>query len=86
MSTQELYDLMNEEIATNLAGQLSFDGNVLKWEYDGLSHLYDGLEEHLDITSHEDKELIEDFLTDYDEFVVTEPETHDTFTYFYVEK
>jgi hypothetical protein len=86
MSTQEIYNLMQEEIACDLSGNLIYDGNVLKWEYDGLEHLYNGLDEHLDIVAHDDKEIIEDFLTPYDDFVVTEPETHDTFIYFYIEK
>jgi hypothetical protein len=86
MSTQELHSVMEEEIGEKLNGELLFDGQMLKWEYDGIKHLHDQLEQHLDIVAHEDKEIIEDFLTDHDDFIVSEPETHDTFVYFYIEK
>lgn len=86
MSTQELYQQLNEEIENELQGQLIFDGVVLKWEYDGFDFLHDDLEEHLDLVAHEDKELINEILADYNEFIITEPETHDTFVYFYIEK
>lgn len=87
MSTIDLHNIMENEISNELAGELSFDGTVLKWEYDGIDHLHNQLEYHLDITAHEDKEIIEGFLLDNDEdFVVSEPETHDTFVYFYIEK
>lgn len=86
MSTQEIYNLMKEELANDLSGELIYDGNVLKWEYDGINNFCDDLEEHLDITAHEEKEMIEDFLNSNGDFFVTEPETHDTFVYFYIEK
>lgn len=86
MSTLELHNTLEYEISDQLTGQLIYDGAVLKWEYDGFDFLHDGLEEHLDIVAHEDKEIIEEFLYNYDEFVVTEPEMHDTFIYFYIEK
>ena len=86
MTIQELHKTIEDELSNDLNGQFNFDGEVLKWEYDGIEYLHDSLEEHLDIVSHEDKEIIEDFLTDYDEFVVSEPEIHETFAYFYIEK
>lgn len=86
MSTQDLYNHLETEVENDLQGQLSFDGSVLKWEYDGFDFLHDNLEEHLDLVAHEDKEIINEFIVDYEEFIITEPETHDTFIYFYVEK
>ena len=83
MSTQDLYNHLQEEVDNDLQGQLIWDGAVLKWEYDGFDFLHDGLEEHLDLVAHEDKEIINENITD--EFVMTEPETHDTFIYFYIE-
>lgn len=86
MTIQELHNILEYNISNELNGEFHFSGEVLKWEYDGFNHLHDQLEDHLDIVAHEDKEIIEDFLTDYDDFIVTEPETHDTFVYFYIEK
>jgi hypothetical protein len=85
MSTQELYSVMKEELNGELSGELLYDGYTLKWNYDGIEHLHNELEEHLDIVSHEDKEIIEDFLTEHQDFIISEIETQDTFTYFYIE-
>lgn len=86
MLTEDLYLELEKTISNKLTGTLNYDGFVLKWEYDGIENIHNGLDEHLDVVAHEDKEIITDYLQKYDYFVVSEPEIHDTFVYFYIEQ
>lgn len=77
---------MKKKLEKKISGELTFDGSVIKWEYDALNHSYDDLDEHLDFVSNEDKEMIDEYLKKHDDFLTTEIEIHDTFAFFYIEK
>ena len=87
MSTQDLYIVLNEEIGDNLSGQLTYAGDVIKYEYDGFQnfdHDGDGLED----ICYEDRCMIDEWLEsddEYSSFLTTEPEIHDRIIYFYIE-
>ena len=84
MTTEDLFLELQDTIADKLLGMLTYDGIVLKWEYDGIDYIHDGLEEHLDAVAFDDKEIISENIDD--DFIITEPEIHDTFIYFYIEQ
>lgn len=86
MTTDQLFFYMEKKLAKKISGKLTFDGSVIKYEYDGLNHLFDDLEEHLEEIAFEDKELIDEYLQKYEDFFSTEIEIHDTFAFFYIEK
>jgi len=86
MSTQDLYIVLNEEIADNLSGEITYEGDVIKYEYDGFKNFNYG--ESLDHICYEDRCLINEWLESSDEysnFLTTEPELHDRIIYFYIE-
>ena len=85
MSTNELFELLGEELSEKLSGELKYTGDVIKYEYDGF-HQFDIDESDLESICYEDRVLIDDYLEHYDVFFTTEPEIHDKFIYFYIEQ
>ena len=84
MSTQNLFETLTEEMGNSLMGDLKFNGDVIKYEYDSFQTNND--EQDLEDICFADRSHIEDFLENQDEFFTTEPETHDTIIYFYIER
>ena len=85
MSTNELFDQLQEEIGDKLTGKLNWTGDVIKYEYDAFQQ-FDIDDEDLEEICYEDRCIIDEFLKEDDDYFTTEPETHDKFIYFYIEK
>lgn len=85
MTTQEIFELLEEEIKSDLTGNLTYTGDLIKYEYDAFQE-FDKDETDLEEICYEDRCLIDDYLKDYDEFFTSEPEIHDKIIYFYIEK
>ena len=83
MSTQNLFDELQEDVADKLAGEFNYTGDVIKYEYDGFQQ-YDITD--IEQICYEDRCIVDEFLEDHDEYFTTEPEIHDKFIYFYIEK
>lgn len=83
MSTQDLFEELQEEIEENLAGEFNYTGDVIKYEYDGFQQ-FDIAD--LEQICYEDRCIVNEHLEDHDEYFTTEPEIHDKFIYFYIEK
>jgi len=86
MTTKELFDIIKDELILDLEGEIKYRGDVIKYEYDAFNVLEDEIDNHLEDVCYEDRYIIEDFLKDYDEFIMTEPEIHENTIYFYIEK
>ena len=84
-SLEKLYNTLQEELENELHGTITFDGYIIKWEYDcfGVDLEYD-VEEHLEIIHSEDYELIEEvvFKTEHSMSVL---EIDDTIATFYID-
>lgn len=79
----DLHDLLLEEnIDLHLVGTISFDDEVIKWEYDGFGKCDTDMEAHLQDVYDADKEVLFDFMVDNniaDYFFIHEPEFSDSF-------
>jgi hypothetical protein len=84
MTTEDLLNILKEELGDSLIGELKYTGDVIKYEYDAF--LTDHDETDLEDICYADRTLIEDFLSNQEDFFTTEPETHDQIIYFYIEK
>lgn len=85
MDSLDLFNLLQEEFV--LVGTLTFDGNLIRWEFDGVDerHLVD-FEDFLLETAETDKEIIRDILEiNRLDCHVSEPEIEETFALFYIE-
>ena len=87
-SIEELYTILKEEVAHNLAGELIInDGMSIRWQLDGI--LYGHSEEDLDELAQDDIDLINEVLEDYEfmsGFEITKPEFDDVYVYFNIEE
>jgi hypothetical protein len=87
MTTQELFELLEEEFAGDLIGELKYTGDVIKYQFDSFQQDTDDFD--LDDVCYEDRTMIDDWLAsdeEYEDFFTTEPEKDDTIIYFYIEK
>lgn len=84
MLTQDLFELLKEEIEEHLAGKFEFQGDLIKYEYDGFQQDITNLED----ICYDDHISVSEWLDnnkDYFEYIITEPEIHDNIFYFYIE-
>lgn len=90
MTSLDFFYKLQEELSTKLSGVLHYDGDVIKWEYDGLNDIHDvdDLDKYLEEIADMDTEIIQEYLTEINEneFYISEQEIDDTFIYFYIEK
>jgi len=87
MSTQEIYDLLKEEIEGDLTGELKYMGDVIKYQFDNFQQDTD--DNDLEDICYDDRTMIDDWLgshDEYEEIFTTEPEIDDRIIYFYIEK
>jgi len=83
MSIDELFD----ELKTiTLSGKIIYDGEVIKWTYDGyLVYFDDDFEEFLYGIYDNDKALIDNII-EKEEFILSKPEIDESHIFFYIEK
>jgi hypothetical protein len=88
MHIAELYDLfLDEKINIDLNGELLFDNDLIKWEYDGLGKNENEMSEHLKDIYELDKETIEDFLRSIgieNTFQINEPNFDESYVFFHL--
>ena len=88
MTTQKIFNLLKEEIGDDLTGEIEYNGEVIKYQYDSFQKDID-LDIDLYDICDEDRTIIDEWLSsddNYDDFFTTEPEIDDTIIYFYIEK
>jgi len=85
MSTEELFEILQEEIGDKLTGELKYTGDVIKYEYDAFQN-FDMDESDLEHVCYEDRCIVDDWVKDHDDYFTSEPEIHDKFIYFYIER
>lgn len=89
MISTELFNTIKQEISYDLTGELTFDGQVIKWEYDGIKDLHiSDFEDYLFDTCEIDKDIINEYFheNNLDYLVFSNPEIDDTFIHFYIEE
>ena len=86
MTIEKLFEILKDELSQDLVGEFTFDGSIIKWQYDGLLNSYydDDLENFLTQKYEDDISLINEIIIN-ENFEVSEPEIHDTFIFFYIE-
>ena len=63
MDILQLYDtILEENIELHLTGEISYEDDYIKWEYDGLGKTDEDMATHLDETYGTDKEILIEFL------------------------
>lgn len=88
MSLDELYNILQDELSSEILGTLSIDGIAIKWEYDSFNKEldYDETElEHLHNTYEGDLESIKEFLID-EKHHIGDPTIEDSYISFYIEE
>lgn len=79
----ELYDNLDD----NLIGDIYYDDDLIKWEYDGLGKTEIDMDEHLNDVFKIDKDLIIKFLQENNldnSFIINEPFWDESYVYFYI--
>ena len=58
-----LYDtILDENVDLHLVGDISYEDDYIKWEYDGLGKTDEDMATHLEETYETDKEILIDFI------------------------
>lgn len=84
----DLHDhLLEENIELLLVGEISFDGDMIKWIYDGLGKTNNDMESHLEDIMEKDVEVLNDLFIEESIdhlFFTHEPEFNDSVVFFYI--
>lgn len=91
MEINNVYDfyilIVENNIDHNLIGDISFEEEIITWEYDGLSQIGFDIEIHLIDVFNSDKELLYDIMCENkieNEFYFHEPEIDETMISSYI--
>ena len=82
MNIFEIFEtLIEDQINDSLYGDISFEDEMIKWEYDGLYKDDGDMQGHLEMVVDSDKTIIEEVLEEcnvLDDLLITEPEIDET--------